>query len=250
MPLGPSQQYLAQYNTYQLPGYVQNEAFDSVANIANHYAPFADGSLSEYTGLQNKVLSLTLKVWEPSYLACKTEVSKAATMLRSKKTGFAPLYVHYTDRYYEALTQSVKEEKTAGTSVRTLEYQVQFECKPWITSVSGYSLSGTGTIDTDSVGRTIDDGGWTPTRITVTGTNVTISGYTATGDFAGYVSISGAVTSMVIDSDAMTATIGGLNANDRMRWADYRTYVGPGKTFFVTTGASSMTLQYNNRWYL
>jgi hypothetical protein len=100
------------------------------------------------------------------------------------------------------------------------------------------------------VGRTIDDGGWTPTRITVTGTDVTISGYTATGDFAGFVSISGAVTNMVIDSDTFTATIGGVNANDRMRWADYRTYVGPGKTFFTTTGASSMTLEYQNRWYL
>jgi hypothetical protein len=111
-------------------------------------------------------------------------------------------------------------------------------------------LTGTGTIDTDQVTRTIDDGGWTPTRITVTGTNVTISGYTATGEFAGFVSVSGAVTNLVIDSDAFTATIGGLNANDRMRWVDYRTYIGPAKTIFVTTGASSMTVEYNNRWYI
>lgn len=249
MPLGPSQAYLAKYNNFVLPGYVQNEQFDSTMNIANHYAPFADGSLSEYTGLANKQLSLTLKVWEPNYLACKTEVQKAATMLRSKRDGFAPLYVHYTDRYYEALTQSVKEEKTAGTSVRTLEYQVQFECKPWTTSTSGYSLTGTSS-NTDSVGRTISDGGWTPTLITVTGTDVTISGYTDTGDFAGFVSISGAVSGMIIDSAAFTSTLGGLNANDRMRWADYRVYVGPGKTNFVSTGASSMTITYNNRWYL
>jgi len=249
MPMGPAQQYLAKYNTYTLPGYVQNETFDSSMNIANHYAPFADGSLSEYTGLQNKLLSLTLKVWEPNYLACKTEVQKAATMLRTKRDGFAPLYVQYTDRYYEALTQSIKEEKTAGTSVRTLEYQVQFECRPWSISTSGYILTGTSS-NTDSVGRTISDGGWTPTRITVTGTDVTISGFTATGDFAGFISISGAVTNMIIDSDAFTATIAGVNNNGRMRWADYRVYVGPGKTSFVSTGASSMTVEYNNRWYL
>lgn len=249
MPLGPSQGYLARYNTYQLPGYVQREAFDSTMNIANHYATYADGSLSEYTGLQNKLLSLTLKVWEPTYLACKDEVQRAATILRTKKDGFAPLYVQYTDRYIDALTQAVKEEKTAGTSVRTLEYQVDFECKPWWTSTSGYTLTGTSS-NTDSVSRTIADGAWTPTTITVTGTNVTISGYTATGDFAGFISISGAVTGMIIDSDAFTATVGGLNANDRMRWTDYRMYVGPGKTNFVSTGASSMSITYHNRWYL
>jgi hypothetical protein len=249
MPLGPSQAYLAQYNSFVLPGYVQNESFDSTANIASHYAPFADGSLSEYIGLQNKVLSLKLKVWEPTYLACKTEVQRAATILRTKRNGFAPLYIQTSDRYYDAMPQSIKEEKTAGESVRTLEYDIQFECKPWATSVSGYTLTGTSS-NTDSVGRTIYDGSWTPTRITVTGTDVTISGYTSTGDFAGFVSISGAVTGMIIDSDAFTATIGGVNANDRMRWADYRVYVGPGKTNFVSTGASSMTIQYNNRWYL
>lgn len=249
MPMGPAQGYLAQFNGEILPGYVQYESFDSSMNIAAHYATYADGSLSEYTGLQNKTLSLRLKVWEPNYAACKAEVQKGATIVRSKKT-FAPLYIQHTDRYYTALTQRVQIQKTAGESVRTLDYEIQFECKPWLTSTSGYILTGTGTIDTDTKGRTIDDGGWTPTRITVTGTNVTISGYTATGDFAGYMSISGAVSNMIIDSDAFTATLGGQSANEYMRWADYRVYVGPGKTYFVTTGASSMTLQYNNRWYL
>lgn len=250
MPLGPAQGYLAQYNSYVLPGYVQQETIDSSMNIAPHYADFADGSLSEYTGLQNKMLSLTLKVWEPTYLAAKLAVSQAATMLRSKRSGFAPLYLHYTDRYYSAMTPSIREDKTAGSSTRILEYEAQFECLPWLISTSGYQLTGTGTIDTDQVGRTIDDGGWTPATITVTGTNVTISGYTATGDFTGFVSISGAVTNMVINSDAFTATIGGVNANDRMRWADYRVYIGPAKTFLVSTGASSLTVNYNNRWYL
>lgn len=249
MPIGGTPTYLAEYNSYQLPGYVQEESFESAMNIANHEATYADGSQSEYTGLQNKMLALTLKVWECDYLTVKNEVEKAATILRSKRAGFAPLKVHYSDRYYEALVVKIGLNKQAGTSVRTGDYQVQFECKPWLVGSSGYVLSGTN-VDTDSVGRTIEDGGWTPTRITVTGTDVTISGYTATGDFAGFVSISGAVTNMIIDSDAFTATIGGVNANDRMRWADYRTYVGPGKTHFVATGASSMTIQYNNRWYI
>jgi hypothetical protein len=250
MPLGPTQAYLARYNGYVLPGYVQNESFDSSMNVAGHNAPYADGSLSEYTGLENKMLSVILKVWEPTYLDCKTEVSKAATMVRSKKSGFAPLYVQYTDRYYEAMTKSIKEEKVAGTSVRTLEYIVDFECKPWVTSVSGHTITGTGTIDTDQVSRTIANGGWTPTTITVTGTNVTISGYTLTGDFAGFISISGAVTGMVIDTYAYTSVIGSANANDRMRWVDYQMYVGPGKTFFTSTGASSVSISYQDRWYL
>lgn len=241
---------MAQYNTYTLPGYVQDESIDSSMNIAGHNAAYADGSFSEYTGLENKALSVTLKVWEQDYLACSLEVGRAATMLRSKRNGFAPLYLQYSDRYYEAMTKIVKKEKTAGTSVRTLEYIVDFECKPWLTSVSGHTITGTGTITTDSVSRTIDEGGWTPTTITVTGTNVTISGYTATGDFAGFISISGAVSSMIIDTYNYESTIGGINANDRMRWADFQMYVGPGKTSFTSTGASSMSITYYDRWYL
>jgi len=249
MSLGPTQQYLARYNGYRLPGYVQEESLDSSANIATHQAPYADGSLSEYTGLENKQVSLTLKVWEQDYLSCKLAVGQAATILRSKRNGFAPLYLQYSDRYYEAMTTSIKEGKVAGESIRTLAYQVELACKPWLTSVSGYTLTGT-TVDTDSVSRTIDNGGWTPTTITVTGTNVTISGYTSTGDFAGFISISGAVTNMIIDTENYESTIGGINANDRMLWADYQMYVGPGKTTFVSTGASSMSINYSDRWYL
>jgi hypothetical protein len=250
MPLGPAQQYLANYNSFTLPGYVQQEELENTSNIAGHNAPYADGSESEYTGLQNKLLALTLKVWEPDYLSCKNEVQKAATIVRSKKDSFAPLYVHYSDRYYEAMTRDIKVSKTAGTSVRTLDYTVNFECRPWLTSVSGHTLTGTGTIDTDSVGRTIDNGGWTPTIITVTGTNVTISGYTATGDFAGYISISGAVSGLVINSEDYSAEIGGINKNNVMLWTDYRMYVGPGKTYFTSTGASSVSIFYRDRWYL
>src|SRR3990167_10126229 len=106
MPLGPAAQYLSKYNTYILPGYVQEERFDSQMNIADHQAAYADGSNSEMVGLQNKILSLKLKVWEPDYISCKNQVEKAATMLRSKKSGYADLYVQYTDRHYEAMTES------------------------------------------------------------------------------------------------------------------------------------------------
>lgn len=250
MPLGPSQNYLARYNSYQLPGYVQTESFDSTMNIASHNAPYADGSESEQTGLQNKILSLRLKVWEQDFATCSDQISLAATMLRSKRSGFAPLFVQHTDRYYDAMTPSIKKENTAGRSVRLQEYEVQFETKPWLTSVSGYTITGTGTIDTDQVGRTISDGGWTPTIIVISGTNVTVSGYTATGDFAGYFSASGIVSNLTVNSNTFTAEISSVNKNSLMRTAEYRTYVGPGKTTFVITGASSCSISWNNRWYL
>lgn len=60
-----------------------------------------------------------------------------------------------------------------------------------------------------AIKRSISDGGWTPTIITVTGTNVTVSGYTANGEFAGYFSVSGAVTNLVVNTEAFTAEIGG-----------------------------------------
>lgn len=253
MGLGPTQGYIVKYNTFTLPGYAQEESLPSDMNIASHYGTYADGSLSEYTGLSNKAISLTLKVWEQDYATCKSEVEKAATMLRSKRGGFAPLYVQYSNRHYDALTQSVKMQKTAGTSVRTLEYHVDFECKPWLKSDAIYTISGTGLLSTDTASpsiRAIDDGGWTPTTITVTGTNVTVSGYTATGDFAGFLSVSGYVQNLIIDSDAFTATIAGVNKNSLMKWQDYRVYAGPAKTYFNVVGASGCVIEYYNRWYI
>jgi hypothetical protein len=247
MGLGPSQSYLCKYNDHVLPGYVQDESFDSVMNIAEHYGAYLDGSNSEQTGLSNKTISVTLKVWEQDYLTCKDQVRLAATMLRSNKQGFAPLYIQRADRHYEAMVKTIREDKTAGASVRTLDYGIDFECKPWLIGDTTHSVAGTGTVQ---ITRTLDDGGWTPTRLTVTGTNVTVSGYTATGDFAGYVSISGAVTNLYLDSEAYTATIGGINKSDLIKWVDFRTYVGPGTTTFVTTGASSMLIEYEDRWYL
>lgn len=250
MPLGPSQSYLAKYNSRVLPGYVQNESFDSTMNLAAHYGAYIDGSNSEQTGLGNKQLNVTLKVWEQDYISCKQQVELAATMLRSERRLFAPLYLQYTDRYYQAVVKTVRADKTVGGSVRTLDYSVEFECKPWLTSVSGYTLTGTTLLDTDDVGRTISNGGWTPATVTVTGTNVTVSGYTSTGDFAGYFSVAGAVTNLVVNTEDYTAEIGGVNSNAIMNTIDYQVFVGPERTFFEVTGASAVTIQYHDRWYL
>lgn len=254
MGLGPSAAYLAKYNSYTLPGYVQQESFDSTMRIGEHYAPYSDGSESEMTGLQNKQLSLTLKVWEQDYATCKQQVQQAATMLRSKRSGFAPLYVQYSDKHYEALVTSIKMDKNAGESPRILEYQVDFQCKPWligdtVNTITGSSLARARTNFTTS-GRTIDNGGWTPTTITVTGSDITISGYTAAGDFAGFISVSGTVTNLVVDADAFSAFEGATNRNSYMRYADYRVWVGPEETTFVVSGATSITINYYDRWYI
>ena len=256
MPIGPTAGYLCQYNSYTLPGYVQRESFDSIERIADHYAPYADGSLSEQLGLQNKQISLTLKVWEQDYATCKEQVQKAATMLRSKKEGFASLYIQFDDRYYEAMTTSVKVEKEAGTSVKTLEYQVEFQAKPWVVSTATYTVSGSAlngaatTFSTTS--RTIDDGGWTYSTVKLSGTNVTVSGYTSSGDFAGFISVSGTIANLTIDSENFTATTsnGTVNRNSYLKVPDYRMYVGPEVTSYRVTGAQLCEVTWHNRWYI
>lgn len=253
---GPAAAYLAKYNTYTLPGYVQNESFDSVMRTAEHYASYADGSESEYLGLQNKMLSLTLKVWEDDYATCKQKVQQAATVLRSKRSGFAKLYLQFDDRYYLAMTPTIKMDKTAGTSVKLLEYQAEFECKPWLISDDTYTVSGSalngGTQTFSTVGRTIDDGGWTYATVNLSGTNVTVSGYTAAGDFAGFISVSGVLNNLTIDSEAFTATTsnGTVNRNSYMKSLDYRMYVGPEVTYFTVTGAQKCEVIYQKRWYI
>lgn len=249
MGLGPTQQYLAKFNGVQLPGYVQSESFDSVMNIADHPAAYIDGTLSESTGLGNKTISVVLKVWEQDYLTCKDQVQLAATILRSTRV-FAPLYVQYTNKYYSAIARSIQVSKEAGSSVKTLEYNVEFEAKPWLISETTYTVSGTGTITTDQISRSISDGGWTPATVQITGTNVTVSGYSDMSGFTGFISASGAVSNLIINTEAFTATQSGVNKNGIMNNTDYRLYVGPGKTTFTIAGASSCTISYNNRWYI
>lgn len=248
-PMGPPQTYLAQYNTYQLPGYVQSESFDSIANINSNVAAYADGGYSEYTGLANKQLTLELKVWEQDFATCKEQVELASTYLRSSRAGFAPLYVMYEDRHYDALVRAIRVQNSAGMR-RTMSYQVEFECRPWLIGDTEYTISGTGLIDTDQVTRTTSNGTWTPTRITLDGgSNVSVSGYTETGAFAGFLHYSAIGGSVLVDAEAYTAIDGGLNANDNMNWLDYQIYVGPGKTFFFVGGdADSCTIAWNDRW--
>jgi hypothetical protein len=249
MPLGPPQQYIVKYNGEQLPGYAQLEDDPNEMNIADHYAFGWDGSLSQYTGLNNKQLHMEFLVWEATYRATKDQYHKATTILRTRRNGTAPLFVDYTDRYLNASVGHVAYQQDVSMSRRILKYTVDWNCEPWWTSVSGYVLTGSGDVDTDQKGRTFDDGGWTPAYIIVTGTDVTISGYTAT-EFTGFISISGLVTNFVVDTaNFTTATAGGLNGDKYMYWKDYQMWVGPGKTTFATTGVSAIQIRYNNRWY-
>jgi hypothetical protein len=248
---GPAPQYLAKFDGHVLPGYVQSESFDSELNIADHYAAYIDGSISEDTGLANKAVSIRFKVWEDDYLSCKEQIQLAATMLRSVRNKFAPLYVGYTDRHYMAMTKSINMAKSAGESVKLAEYDVAFECKPWIIGDTLRTLTGTGTISTDQVNRDIYNGSTTPTVVTITGSNVTISGYTETGDFTGYFAVSGDVIDLVVNSENFTAyTASGTNMNESMLTVDYQLHVGVGKTNFLITGASDCTIEYYDRWYL
>lgn len=250
MPLGPPQQYIITYNGYQLPGYAQSENDPTDVNIADHYAFGWDGSISQIAGLSNKNYQLEFKVWEPTYRACKDQYHVATAILTSRKEGFAPLFVDYTDRYFEAATKTVSYSQTVAESRRLLTYQVEFDTRPWMTSVDEFTITGAGTVDTDSVTRTIADGGPTPAHLKVSGTNVTVSGYSATERFTGYVSISGLVANFEMDTETSRSYLGtGDNGDGYMYWKDYSLWVGTGKTTFAVTGASAVEITYRNRWY-
>lgn len=250
----PAAQYLAQYEGYTLPGYVQSESFDSTINVASHEAPYADGGLLENVGIQNKSLSLKMRVWDEDYAACKAQVERAATILRSKRQGTGMLRVMYSDRYYEAMPKSIKMEKQAGSSVKIVDYDIDFDAKPWLVSDAVYTVSGDGLNGArttfSTVGRTIDDGGWTYATVKLSGREVTVSGYTQSGDLAGFISVSGYIANLVIDSEAFTATVAGVNQNKAMKSVDYRMYVGPEVTYFTVSGAQLCEITYHNRWYI
>lgn len=244
MPLGPDQEYIVEYNSYQLPGYAQLEDDPSDMNIQDHYAFGWDGSLSQYAGLSNKSYKMRFLVWEATYRACKDQYHTATTILRSRKEGFAPLRVDYDDRYFEATVKSISYSQEASASKKILRYDVEFDTLPWMVGIDTKTLTGAGNIDTDQVTRTLDDGGWTPVNLVVSGTNPTVSGFTATEQFTGFVSISGVVSGFEIDTESFTSTNNALIA-----WRDFGLWVGTGKTNFVTTGVSAITVTYKNRWY-
>lgn len=219
----PEASYLVMFNGYELPGYAQEESIDSVERVKTFQNPYRDISFSEYQGLENKNVSLRMLVVGENYLDCKNQIELAGTLVRSKK-DFTSLYIQYEDRYYVALTKSIKMGASTA-NIRTAEYTVDFECKPWLISNTTKTVSGTST-----VGRTLDDGGWTPATVRFTGTNVTVSGYTETGDFTGFISVSGTVTDYTYPYEEL--------------------YIGPGVTHFGITGATDYVITYNDRWYL
>lgn len=253
MPLGPNAEYLVRYNGFVLPGYAQSESFDSLMNIANHYGAYIDGSPSESTGLQNKQINVRMKVWEPNYLACKEQLELAATYLRSTRY-FAPLYIHYTDRYYTAITKDIKFEQDATRSKRVLEYEILFEAKPWLESETLYSLTreGDGTITTS--GRSYEDGGWTPVTLEVESSSLlTVSGYTDSGLFTGFVATNDEAVDLVVDTEAFTAEKSGpfSNALPIIENKDFGLYLAPGETKFAVNNSSATTIvKWRNRWYI
>lgn len=254
-PVGQSQalivggRYLVKYNGYQLPGYAQGESIDSITRIHMSDSVYMDGPFAEYTGLNNKIISLQMKVLGDTYLDVKTQAQTAATIIRSSR-GWTKLYIQSYDRYYTAINKSINIDKTVRESMKVLDYSMEFEAKPWLTGDTVYTMTGSGIISTDQVGRTYENGGWTPANLVLSGTNITVSGYTESGEFTGFISISGAVTNMIIDSQQYTSTINEVNSNDKMYNANYMVFVGPGKTYFAVNGATSCTIVYQDRWHL
>lgn len=242
-----SQRYLVQYNGFQLPGYLQEEIMDSTENIESMYGAYGDSEFSEYLGLENKVITLRLLVLGDTYLECKNQIQDAATALRSQRTGFKPLYVQNYSKHYEALVKSITLEADARINKKA-EYTVIFEAKPWLYSDTETTISGTGTIQTS--GRTLYNGTWTPTTLLLSGTNITVSGYTETGDFTGFVSISGVVTDLTINTEIYTVEMTNSNVSNIIQNEDYQIYVGPGITYFDIDGATDCEISYHDRWAL
>jgi hypothetical protein len=242
-----SQRYLVQYNGYQLPGYAQAESFDSIMKIETAHQPYRDMAFSEYLGLENKTVSLRILVTGDNYLECKNQMQLASTMLRSQRAGFRPLYVQHYYKHYDGLVSAIKLESDVNTNT-TAEYTIEFECKPWLESDILTTVSGTSLIST--VGRTIYDGGWTPVNLTLSGNNITVSGYTLTGDFTGFISISGAVSDLQINTEEYTATMNNENANNVILNDNYQVYIGPEMTYFSISGAIECEISYRDRWYL
>lgn len=239
--------YLVQFNGYAVPGYLQEELFDSIENIQTYNTVYVDNSTTDSLGLANKQITLREKLIGESYLDVKNQAQRAAAILNSTRR-FARLYIQTVDKYYLAMTKNISFDQDASATGKILEYSVEFEAKPWQFDTITQTLTGSGTLTTP--GRTIYDGGWTPTTVRVTGTDVTISGFTENGDFAGYISVSGDVTDLIVDTEASSATIAGFNRSDVILNLDYWLYVGEGITTFEVTGASDCEITWVNRWYL
>lgn len=240
--------YIVVYNGFQLPGYAQAESLVIQNQLADP-SPFAwDGTRTQQDGLSNSTMEMEFLIYTKlGWTHAKDQVHMAKRILFSEKMEFAPLYVDYTDRHWLAKVISVDYSKDVSSAMKILKYTVKFETLPWILGDTEHTLIGSiGTIST--TGRTFSDGAWTPLTMVVSGTNVTVSGYTAT-EFTGFISVSGIVSNLEIDTENFTATIGDNNAIDKMYWQDFSLFVGAGITNFEITGASSVTITYKDRWY-
>lgn len=103
------------------------------------------------------------------------------------------------------------------------------------------------TLETTS--RTIDNGSWAPVEMYISGQNITISGYTASDNqFAGFISASGIINNMYINTETYEVSIDGEVATQYINNPDYDLKVGPGKTIFDLTNVSSIQLKYRDRW--
>lgn len=241
---------LVRYNGYYLPGYLQYESVPQEMTIEAHVAAFQDTVHSEYLGLKNKLVSIRMKVLSDTYLNAKSHLLDAGTILRSNRSSWTPLFVKHPDKYYLALTKNIETGQTAGTGEKNPEYTVDFECKPWLFGTITHTLTGNTTLDTNAVGRTYLQGTYSPIRMNISGTNVTVSGYTEDGEFTGFISISGVVSNLSVDTENMEVRLAGERRNDLVYNYDYKMYVGPGRTFFDLTGADEVTIEYEDRWNL
>ncbi len=239
---------LVNFNGYMLPGYLQEETLNNSMRL-NISGIIYGETYQEYIGLENKILSLRLKVVQADYAAAKEKVLLAGSIVRSNRSDWTKLTVIDPSKYYLVKTQKINMTQQASKSERYADYEVTFECKPWKYGEE-HSLTGTTLIDTDTVSRNFGNGTWAPATIIVTGNNVTVSGYTAAGDFTGFVSVSGAVNGMILDSENYTVTMAGENRNDLLNELDHKIMVGPGRTLFAITGATSCEIIYQDRWPL
>jgi hypothetical protein len=247
MAFVPMYKYVVKYNNYDLPGYAQNESYISSANLIEYSSPYKDGAPMENLGIRNKVISLRLKIVGNSHQELKQKAQMAATVLRSSRdNSYRKLYVGQLTNYYLVKPTKIQLETDVNKASKFVEYEVEFDTKPWLFGEQVFTLSGSTSINTGA--RSVTDGTWTPATVLLTGTNITVSGYTESGDFAGFISVSGTVSNLVINSESYTATINGVNKNNLMKNLDYAIYVGPGKTYFNITGATSTIISYRNRW--